>query len=379
MGARAARPSGHLPDGRQRPAGGAHPRHAQLLAPLGARRAAAGRHPHRDRTGSHRPRRLGHAARATTRSARTRRASATCCRCSACSGRRSSATRSAAAWRCSSSTSSPSAPNVWCSSPAAGSAARSARCCARPRCPASRRAVGGRAPLGRCPALSRVADRLTRRGLRQRRRRAGDRPRVAAVAGSRSPARRSCRRLRAVIDPRGQRVSAVDRLYLLESMPTLIVWGERDRTIPIAHGLAAHAAFPTSRFATLPARGALPPSRGPRRAGSRCCSTSSSTEPVEISDGDWLAPVRVERRARTGSAAGAEGWGGFRRARGLARAGFGASGGRAAQRPLAGPQAKALTVRIKSVLYISPGTAKTSGSFERVGCGRRGGVVGNRS
>src|SRR5215203_1857034 len=43
--------------------------------------------------------------------------------------------------------------------------------------------------------------------------------------------------LRAVIDVRGQRVSAVDRLYLLEdAMPTMIVWGGRDNTIPVSHG-----------------------------------------------------------------------------------------------------------------------------------------------
>src|SRR6202020_1830365 len=33
--------------------------------------------------------------------------------------------------------------------------------------------------------------------------------------------------LRSVIDVRGQRVSATDRLYLLERMPMLILWGER--------------------------------------------------------------------------------------------------------------------------------------------------------
>ncbi len=53
--------------------------------------------------------------------------------------------------------------------------------------------------------------------------------------------------LRAVIDRHGQRVHANDRLYLLDRMPTLIVWGERDRTIPIEHGRAAHEAIAGSR------------------------------------------------------------------------------------------------------------------------------------
>src|SRR5918999_2473839 len=34
--------------------------------------------------------------------------------------------------------------------------------------------------------------------------------------------------LRTILDPGGQRVSAVDRLYLAAEMPSLIVWGERD-------------------------------------------------------------------------------------------------------------------------------------------------------
>ena len=58
--------------------------------------------------------------------------------------------------------------------------------------------------------------------------------------------------LRSVIDVHGQRVSAGDRLYLLGDMPTLIVWGERDRTTPMQHGLAAAADAPNSRFESLP-------------------------------------------------------------------------------------------------------------------------------
>ena len=59
--------------------------------------------------------------------------------------------------------------------------------------------------------------------------------------------------LRAVIDERGQRVDARDRLYLAEAMPTLIVWGARDPVIPVEHGAEAHEAMPGSRFEVLDA------------------------------------------------------------------------------------------------------------------------------
>jgi pimeloyl-ACP methyl ester carboxylesterase len=53
--------------------------------------------------------------------------------------------------------------------------------------------------------------------------------------------------VRAIMDISGQRVSARDRLYLAATVPTLLVWGERDRMIPVAHGRAAHEAMPGSR------------------------------------------------------------------------------------------------------------------------------------
>jgi pimeloyl-ACP methyl ester carboxylesterase len=57
--------------------------------------------------------------------------------------------------------------------------------------------------------------------------------------------------LRAVIDERGQRVDARDRLYLAAAMPTLIVWGAHDPVIPVHHGAEAHEAMPGSRFEVL--------------------------------------------------------------------------------------------------------------------------------
>ena len=73
------------------------------------------------------------------------------------------------------------------------------------------------------------------------------------------------RTLRAVIDPGGQTVSAGDRLYLAARMPTLIVWGEQDDIIPVAHALFAHEAIPHSRLEVIPEAGHFPHVETPER------------------------------------------------------------------------------------------------------------------
>ncbi|CAN5680782.1 alpha/beta fold hydrolase [soil metagenome] len=54
--------------------------------------------------------------------------------------------------------------------------------------------------------------------------------------------------LRSVVDHKGQRVSALDKIYLAEQLPTLIVWGDEDRIIPVQHAYDAHRAIPDSRL-----------------------------------------------------------------------------------------------------------------------------------
>jgi pimeloyl-ACP methyl ester carboxylesterase len=111
--------------------------------------------------------------------------------------------------------------------------------------------------------------------------------------------------LRAVIDVHGQRVSATDRLYLLESLPTMIVWGERDNTIPLAHGRDAHQAIPHSRFRTLPRAAHFPHLEDPEALSEVLREFMQTTRPGSIEDGDWGAILarRSPRSRRIGDAA----------------------------------------------------------------------------
>jgi pimeloyl-ACP methyl ester carboxylesterase len=110
--------------------------------------------------------------------------------------------------------------------------------------------------------------------------------------------------LRSVIDVRGQRVSATDRLYLLETMPTMIVWGERDNTIPLAHGRRAHEAIPDSFFRTLPRAAHFPHLEDPDGLARLLREFIQQTRPGLIEDADWGAVLaRRSPRSRRHAAA----------------------------------------------------------------------------
>ncbi|MGH2829384.1 MAG: alpha/beta fold hydrolase, partial [Actinomycetota bacterium] len=89
--------------------------------------------------------------------------------------------------------------------------------------------------------------------------------------------------LRAVVDPGGQRVSATDRLPLAAEIPTLIVWGERDGIIPVAHGRAAHEAIPGSRLEILPA-GHFPHTEQPESLVRILVEFLNQTQPASLSE-----------------------------------------------------------------------------------------------
>jgi pimeloyl-ACP methyl ester carboxylesterase len=88
--------------------------------------------------------------------------------------------------------------------------------------------------------------------------------------------------LRTIVDARGQRVDATDRLYLAESIPFLIMWGERDPIIPVAHGRAAHGLVPGSRLEVFPGAGHFPHLDDPLRFVRLLTDFIDDTEPAEV-------------------------------------------------------------------------------------------------
>jgi len=71
--------------------------------------------------------------------------------------------------------------------------------------------------------------------------------------------------VQAVIDLGGQRISAIDRLHLAADLPTMIVWGDRDRIIPMTHGQHAAELVPGCRFEVIAGAGHYPHEDNPAR------------------------------------------------------------------------------------------------------------------
>jgi pimeloyl-ACP methyl ester carboxylesterase len=104
--------------------------------------------------------------------------------------------------------------------------------------------------------------------------------------------------MRAVLDAGGQRVSALDRLYLAEVMPTLIVWGDRDPIIPADHGRVAHEAMPGSRFEVLDDVGHFPQLERPLEFSRLMKEFVRGTDPARVT----LASMRETLRTHAAQA-----------------------------------------------------------------------------
>ncbi len=109
--------------------------------------------------------------------------------------------------------------------------------------------------------------------------------------------------LRSVVEPGGQRVSAMERLYLTEGRPTLIIWGARDTVIPVSHGQHAHETIPGSVLEIFEQSEHFPHMDEPGRFARVVNEFMTSTEPCawtgrRCANGWPSAPATCTRRPR---------------------------------------------------------------------------------
>jgi pimeloyl-ACP methyl ester carboxylesterase len=100
--------------------------------------------------------------------------------------------------------------------------------------------------------------------------------------------------VRGVMDHGGQRVSANERLYLAEGLPTLIVWGEKDPLIPVRHAREAHERMAGSRLEIFPDAGHFPYRDDPERFVSVLVDFIGATRPLRAD------AKRLRERLRAG-------------------------------------------------------------------------------
>lgn len=107
------------------------------------------------------------------------------------------------------------------------------------------------------------------------------------------------RTLRSVVDWRGQVVNMLDRCYLTEEIPTLLVWGTEDRVVPSGHALRAHRAMPGSRLVLFEGAGHFPHRSDPERFLEILREFLVQTPPARYDRARWGELLRAGRPAGT--------------------------------------------------------------------------------
>ncbi|MGW0085212.1 alpha/beta fold hydrolase [Streptomyces sp. NPDC003393] len=105
------------------------------------------------------------------------------------------------------------------------------------------------------------------------------------------------RTLRAVVDWRGQVGTMLDRCYLAQGMPTMLIWGGRDRVVPALHAGLGHVSMPGSRLEIFEEAGHFPFRSDPDRFLSVLRDFIDTTEPASFSPEQWRQMLRNRRPA----------------------------------------------------------------------------------
>ena len=95
--------------------------------------------------------------------------------------------------------------------------------------------------------------------------------------------------VRTVVGPGGQTVDAHEKFYLFEDLPVLLVWGGRDRFIPVRHASVTQQALPGSRLEVFEDAGHFPHLRDPERFAKVVRDFVHSTTPRRYDAARWRA------------------------------------------------------------------------------------------
>ncbi len=112
------------------------------------------------------------------------------------------------------------------------------------------------------------------------------------------------RTLRSVVDWRGQVVNMLDRCYLTDGIPTLLVWGTEDKVVPSGHALRAHRAMPGSRLVLFEGAGHFPHRADPERFLEILREFVAETPPARYDRAQWGELLRAGRPAEAPEPAG---------------------------------------------------------------------------
>jgi hypothetical protein len=87
-------------------------------------------------------------------------------------------------------------------------------------------------------------------------------------------------------------ITMVDRAYLAEGVPTLIVWGRRDAIIPLGHGRLIHTVMPGSRLEIFDEAGHFPHHTDPVRFVRVLCEFMEGSVPASYDQNRWRERLR---------------------------------------------------------------------------------------
>jgi pimeloyl-ACP methyl ester carboxylesterase len=110
------------------------------------------------------------------------------------------------------------------------------------------------------------------------------------------------RTLRGVADARGQAVTALDRLYLANSVPMLVIWGSRDPIVPALHAETVRTLVPTARVEVFQGAGHWPHLDDPERFCDVLLDWIAATQPAQHDLDSWRRLLSQDQRGEVPAA-----------------------------------------------------------------------------